>query len=43
MDVDLVSSLLMERISQAVLFSSEDKQEGISAFFEKRVPEYKGK
>lgn len=42
-DVDLTGGLLLERISQAVLFGSEDKKEGISAFFEKRTPEYQGK
>ncbi|MCR4441301.1 MAG: enoyl-CoA hydratase-related protein [Peptococcaceae bacterium] len=43
MDVDLASALLLERVGQTVLFGSEDRKEGISAFFEKRPPEFKGK
>jgi len=43
LDVDLSSALLLERVSQTVLFGSEDRQEGIAAFFEKRPPEFKGK
>ena len=41
--VDLETGLVMESIMANVLISSEDKDEGIAAFFEKRKPVYKGK
>lgn len=42
-DVDLESALAMEREGFGVVGSSEDLQEGVSAFTEKRKPTWKGK
>ncbi|WP_336469853.1 enoyl-CoA hydratase/isomerase family protein [Bacillus massiliigorillae] len=42
-DVDMKTGLMIERLSQAVLFSTEDKQEGTGAFIEKRKPEFTAK
>ncbi|MEI2340558.1 enoyl-CoA hydratase/isomerase family protein [Priestia megaterium] len=42
-DVDMKTGLMIEKLSQAILFSSEDKREGTTAFLEKRKPEYQGK
>lgn len=41
--VDLKSGLEMERDAFSLLFSTEDSQEGIQAFLEKRKPEFKGR
>ncbi|MEZ5315831.1 MAG: enoyl-CoA hydratase-related protein [Vicinamibacterales bacterium] len=41
--VDLDSGLLIETLAQAICFESEDKQEGTSAFLEKRRPAFKGR
>ena len=35
--------MLIERLAQAVLFDSEDKREGTSAFLEKRDPNFRGR
>ncbi|MFC4025279.1 enoyl-CoA hydratase/isomerase family protein [Oceanobacillus longus] len=37
------SGLQIEKLSQAVLMSTEDKLEGTNAFLEKRAPEFNGK
>ncbi len=42
-DVDLESALALEREGFGVVASSEDLQEGVSAFTEKRKPTWKGK
>jgi enoyl-CoA hydratase/carnithine racemase len=42
-ETDQRTGLLIERLAQAILFTSEDKREGTSAFLEKREPEFKGK
>jgi enoyl-CoA hydratase len=42
-DVDMDTALLMEKLSQAVLFGSEDKIEGTQAFLDKRKPQFKGR
>lgn len=42
-DVDMKTGLMIEKLAQAVLFSSEDKREGTTAFLEKRKPEYQGR
>jgi len=42
-DIDLKSALTLEREGFAVVASSEDLQEGVSAFVEKRKPVWKGR
>ena len=42
-DVPLNAGLALERKSFQLLFSTEDKNEGIQAFIEKRKPSYQGK
>lgn len=42
-DVPLNAGLTLERKSFQLLFSTEDKNEGIQAFIEKRKPSYQGK
>lgn len=39
-DIPLETGLLMENMFQAILFSSPDKTEGVSAFLEKRKPHF---
>jgi enoyl-CoA hydratase/carnithine racemase len=41
--VDLDSGLLIETLAQALCYSSEDKQEGTTAFLEKRRPKFTGR
>lgn len=41
-NVDLRSGLYMEKYLQALAFTTEDKQEGIASFIEKRPPQFKG-
>lgn len=41
--VDVDSGLLIETLSQAICFGSDDKREGTTAFLEKRKPEFKGR
>ena len=41
--VDMDSGLLIETLAQALCYSSEDKQEGTTAFLEKRKPKFSGK
>ena len=36
------SGLLFESVTQAILFESKDKYEGMTAFLEKRKPTYTG-
>jgi enoyl-CoA hydratase len=40
--VDLDSGLLIETLAQAICYSSDDKQEGTTAFLEKRRPKFTG-
>lgn len=42
-DLDLASGLAMERAAFPLIFSTEDKTEGVKAFLEKRKAEFKGK
>lgn len=42
-DIPLNAGLALERKSFQLLFSTEDKHEGIQAFMEKRKPSYQGK
>lgn len=39
-DVDHETGMLLERLAQAVAYSSDEKAEGTSAFLEKRDPDY---
>jgi enoyl-CoA hydratase len=41
--VDLESGLLIETLAQAICYESEDKEEGTTAFLEKRKPKFSGK
>lgn len=42
-ETDQDTGMLIERLAQAVLFGSEDKREGTSAFLEKRDPDFLGR
>jgi enoyl-CoA hydratase len=41
--VDMDSGLLIETLAQALCYSSDDKQEGTTAFLEKRKPKFTGR
>ncbi|WAH38019.1 enoyl-CoA hydratase/isomerase family protein [Alicyclobacillus dauci] len=43
LETDQRTGLLIERLAQAVLFSTDDKVEGTSAFLEKRTPNFQGR
>ena len=42
-DTDLRNGLEIEKDCAAVVFSTEDKQEGVNAFLEKRKPVFKNR
>lgn len=42
-DADQKTGLVIEKLAQAVLFSTDDKYEGTSAFLEKRKPQFTAK
>lgn len=41
--VNLMTSLIMEKMATDILFDTSDKEEGMQAFIEKRKPEFKSK
>ena len=43
MEASLAGALMLEKYAQGALVQTEDKEEGISAFLEKRKPEFKGR
>lgn len=43
MEASLAGALMLEKYAQGALVQTEDKHEGISAFLEKRPPEFKGR
>jgi len=43
LNTDMHTGRYLERLGQSVLVLSEDHQEGMNAFFEKRQPDFKGK
>lgn len=42
-DTDMKTALLIEKLSQSILFSTEDRTEGTNAFLEKRNPNFTNK
>lgn len=42
-DTDLSTGLMLEKLGQSFIFGTEDRLEGISAFLEKRSPNFSGK
>jgi enoyl-CoA hydratase/carnithine racemase len=42
LNTDMHTGRYLERLGQSVLVLSEDHKEGMSAFFEKRPPKFKG-
>jgi enoyl-CoA hydratase/carnithine racemase len=42
-DADQRTGEVIERLAQTVLYASEDKQEGTTAFLEKRTPKFEGR
>jgi enoyl-CoA hydratase/carnithine racemase len=43
MDTDLRTGLVVERLAQAVLYTTDDKREGATAFLDKRRPAFQGR
>ncbi len=43
MQMDLASAIEMETFMATTIYGTEDKQEGVAAFLEKRKPEFKGR
>ena len=43
MEASLAGALMLEKYAQGALVQTEDKEEGISAFLEKRDPDFKGR
>ena len=42
-ETDQKTGLVVERLAQTVLYATEDKREGTSAFLEKSEPEFNGR
>ena len=43
MEASLAGALMLEKYAQGALVQTEDKNEGLNAFLEKRKPNFKGK
>lgn len=43
LDADIQSLMVMEHLAVGVMLNSEDAAEGVSAFLEKREPQWKGR
>jgi enoyl-CoA hydratase/carnithine racemase len=43
MDTDLRTGLVVERLAQALLYTTDDKREGAAAFLDKRRPAFQGR
>jgi enoyl-CoA hydratase/carnithine racemase len=43
MDADLRTGLVFERLAQALLYTTDDKREGATAFLDKRSPRFTGR
>lgn len=43
MDADQRTGLVVERLAQALLYTTEDKNEGTDAFLDKRPPQFRGR
>lgn len=43
MDADLHTGQVVERLAQALLYTTEDKREGAAAFLDKRPPSFRGR
>ena len=41
-ETDMKTGLMIEKLAQSVLMSTEDKSEGVASFLEKRQPNFKG-
>ena len=42
-DTDMGTGLMIERLAQTIVFSTEDRKEGTAAFLEKRSANFQGK
>ncbi|GGE15463.1 3-hydroxybutyryl-CoA dehydratase [Marinithermofilum abyssi] len=42
LETDQQTGLIVEKLAQCLLYTTEDKREGIAAFLEKRKPQFKG-
>jgi len=43
MEASTAAALMLEKYAQGALVQTEDKQEGMAAFLEKRKPSFKGR
>ena len=43
MDADQRTGLVVERLAQALLYTTDDKNEGAEAFLAKRKPDFRGR